>query len=67
MPESKLIKNRIAYLEHFLFTRPPEQVYMGDSEYAESAVEQENQQNELLAEEAQGEIVRLKDKLKQIC
>jgi len=48
--------NRKAYLQRFLSKRPPEQVYMGDSDYAEDAVEQENRHNEYLAEMIEEEI-----------
>jgi len=49
-------KNRKAYLERLLADSPMEQVYMGDSIYAEQAVEQENRHNQRLAERIEEEI-----------
>lgn len=43
------IANCIALLGRSLAQRPPEQHYMGDSDFAEDAVEAENRHNERLA------------------
>jgi len=58
------IKNKIAYLERMLRNKPEEQYYMGNSDCAESAVEQGNRYNEQLAEEIEKEIALLKIELK---
>lgn len=42
------IRNCIKLIDKIISTYPGEQVYMGDSEYAEMAVEQENAHNEWL-------------------
>ncbi len=56
--------NRKKYLEKMLFQRPDEQIYTGESYYAESAVEQENRHNELLAERIKKEIKRCENYIK---
>ena len=50
--------NRKNYLERFLKSRPQEAVYIGDSFYAEQAVEQENRHNEFLEKKVREEIVK---------
>jgi len=57
--------NRIRHFERFLETKPPEAYYMGESSYAEQAVECENQQNEMLAERISNHIKRMKSELKK--
>lgn len=42
--------NRIKYFENFLATKPSENIYVGESYYAEQAAEQENRNNDYLAE-----------------
>ncbi len=42
--------NRIKYFKRMLENRPSEAIYMGDSVYAEDAVEAENNRNEMMAE-----------------
>ncbi len=56
--------NRKEYLKRILAKRPSEQFYMGDSEYAEDAVEQENYNNELLAENIKKEIKKCEKYIK---
>jgi len=59
------IKNRIKYLKLFLESMPDEQYYMGESDYAEQAVDSENAHNMLLQKEIETEIKRLEKKLKK--
>ena len=48
--------NRKKYLERFLAQRPAEGAYIGSSEFAQDAVDQENRHNQLLADEVEDEI-----------
>jgi hypothetical protein len=57
--------NRIKFFERKLAERPTESVYVGDSEYAEQAVEQENQHNEWLAEKLERHIRYMKREAKK--
>ena len=57
--------NRIAYFEKMLNNAPGEQFYMGNSKYAEDAVEQENKHNEMLAEKIKGHIAYMKSELRK--
>ena len=52
----KHLLNRIAFLERKSKERPSEHVYMGDSDYAEQAVDEENRRNENLAEDIEAHI-----------
>ena len=60
--DSHLI-NRLKYFERMLANNPGEQCYVGNSEYAEDAVECENRHNEILAEEITEHIENLKEEL----
>lgn len=60
---TKHIENRIVYLKRFLDTRPNESVYMGNSVYAEDAVDQENRQNEIIAEDISEDVEYLEKEL----
>jgi hypothetical protein len=62
--ETSHIENCIKMLKRLLDTRPPEQVYMGESDYAEEAVEQENRINEDRAEAIESTIDSFKRELK---
>ena len=57
------IRQEIKRLEDFLKTKPVEQVYMGESDYAESAVEEENRINSEIEEKVKQRIKYLKSKL----
>lgn len=57
--------NRIAYFERMLSEYPGYQAYMGDSEYAEQAVEEENRQNEELYKQVEAHIKYLKSEAKK--
>ena len=57
--------NRLRYFRRMLADNPGEQYYMGNSEYAEDAVECENMHNEILAEEIKEHIEELKAECKQ--
>ena len=57
------IRNRSAYLKRKLNSRPPEATYGGDSWGVASAVECENRQNEILAEEIGEHIKELNNEL----
>jgi len=57
--------NRLNYFERMLKNRPGEMIYMGDSEYAEEAVDAENAMNEDLAEDIKIHIVDLKEEIKK--
>ncbi len=57
------LRNRINFFERKLKERPEEQYYMGDSDYAEQAVEQENRLNEELAEKITAHIKYMKSVL----
>lgn len=50
------IKQEIKRLEDFLKTKPVEQVYMGESDYAESVVEEENRINNEIEEKLSREL-----------
>jgi 2-keto-3-deoxy-L-rhamnonate aldolase RhmA len=58
------IGQEIKRLEDFLKTKPVEQVYMGESDYADSAVEEENRINNEIEEKVKQRIKYLKSKLK---
>ncbi len=64
MTESHIL-NCIKMLERLLATKPEPSVYMGDSEYAEQAVELENQANDDKAEIIQSRINSFKRELKR--
>ena len=55
--------NRLKYFERMLANKPSEMVYMGNSEYAEDAVESENAHNEDLAEDIEIHIIDLKEEI----
>ena len=57
--------NRIAFFERMLADNPGEQFYMGESEYAEDAVEQENRHNETLSKKIKGHIAYMKSELRK--
>ena len=57
--------NRIAYFERKLANRPSEMVYVGDSVYAEDAVDAENAHNEALAEDIKMHIDEMKEELER--
>lgn len=54
------LTNRIAYFKRKLAKAPSEQCYIGESDYAESAVEQENTHNNLLAQKIESHINYMK-------
>ena len=56
--------NRIRYFERMLFEKPQEQVYIGDSEYAESAVEQENRFNDDMEDKIRSHVAYMKKEAK---
>lgn len=57
--------NRIKYFERKLNNAPLYQFYMGDSEFAEDAVDQENRYNEELFESIKNHIIYMKKIAKQ--
>ena len=57
--------NRIKYFERMLDEKPSEQTYMGESFYAEQAVESENTHNELEAEKIKNHIKYMRSELNQ--
>ena len=57
------LSNRLKYFERMLANRPSEMIYMGDSEYAEDAVESENAHNEDLAGDIEIHIMDLKEEI----
>ena len=57
------IEQEIKRLEDFLKTKPAEQVYTGESDYAGSAVEEENRINNEIEEKVKQRIKYLKSKL----
>lgn len=59
------IEREIKRLEDFLKEKPAEEVYLGESDYAESAVEEENRINREIEEKVKRRIKYLKSKLKQ--
>lgn len=61
--ETSHIQNCIRMLERKLTSRPVEQVYIGDSDYAEDAVESENRHNEWLTELFSEKIKQFKHEL----
>ncbi|GAG90641.1 unnamed protein product, partial [marine sediment metagenome] len=56
--------NRIKYFERMLANRPSEFIYIGESYYAEDAVNSENAHNEELAENIEAHIWEMKEELK---
>lgn len=64
MGDNHLI-NRIKFMKRMLADRPSEFIYMGDSVYAEDAVEQENIHNEYLAEKITAHIKLLEKEAKK--
>jgi hypothetical protein len=58
------IYNRIAWLKRLLDTKPLEGYYIGSSDYAEQAVEQENNINNEIAERIKEQIIELEKELK---
>jgi len=63
--ETSHIENCIKMLKRALDTQPEPAVYMGDSDYASDAVDQENRHNENLAEELKSNIDSFKRELKR--
>ena len=59
------LKNRINFFKRRLVNIPLEQVYIGDSDAAEDAVEAENRANEILAEEITWHIRDMEKELKK--
>ena len=57
--------NRIKYFEKKLANRPSEAIYIGDSVYAEDAVEAENSHNEAMAEGVKEHIDQMKKEAKK--
>ena len=57
--------NRIKYFEKKMFSRPEEMIYIGDSDYAEGAVESENRQNEMIAEVIEAHLKYMKKEAKK--
>lgn len=57
--------NRIKYFERFLVTKPAEQVYIGESDIAESWVEQENRFNDSLESKIKNHIAYMKREAKK--
>jgi len=57
--------NRIRYFERFLATKPIPEVYIGDSEYAEAAVEEENRRNDDMADKISAHIAYMKKEAKR--
>jgi len=57
------LENRIAFFERKLKNKPPEQHYIGDSDYAEDAVNQENRNNERMAKDIIKHIKKMKKEL----
>jgi len=57
------LQNRLKYFRKMLADDPGEQYYMGNSDYAEDAVESENAQNEALAEDIKIHIIDLKEEI----
>lgn len=64
MTDQHLI-NRIDYFERKLANRPSEMIYIGDSVYAEDAVDAENTHNEGLAEDIKIHINEMKEEVKR--
>ena len=52
--------NRIKYFEKKMFSRPEEMIYIGDSDYAEQAVESENKHNERIADAIESHLKYMK-------
>ena len=59
------LTNRIKYFERKLLNMPGEEIYVGDSVYAEDAVEAENTHNKCLAENIKKHIFEMKKELKE--
>ena len=57
--------NRIKYFEKVLANRPDEEYYMGDSDYAQDAVDQENRHNENMAEDIEAHIKYMKSEARK--
>lgn len=57
------LENRIAFFERKLENKPQEQHYIGDSDYAEDAVDQENRNNERIAKDIVKHIKKMKKEL----
>lgn len=64
MTDQHLI-NRIKFFERKLLEKPEEAIYMGDSDYASDAVDQENRHNDEMAEKIQAHIEYMKKIAKQ--
>lgn len=58
------LANAIRYWKRQLACQPEEQYYMGDSDYVESVVESENEQNRIMAEKIDNLITRLEKEAK---
>jgi len=52
----KHLLNRIKFFQRLLSEKPEEQHYMGESDFAEDCVNQENIQNEMIAESIEKKI-----------
>jgi len=63
--ETTHIENCIAMLKQVLKSKPPYQVYIGDSYYAERTVDEENHQNDMMEEEVLGHIDFFKKELEK--
>ena len=61
------LSNRLKYFKRMLANRPSEFIYMGDSDYAEDAVEAENAHNEALAEDIKIHIGDIEEEIKRRC
>ena len=61
------LSNRLKYFKRRLADRPSEFIYMGDSVYAEDAVEAENAHNEALAEDIKIHIEDIEEEVKRRC
>jgi len=57
------LKNRLNYFKKMLANRPSEMLYVGDSVYAEDAVDAENAHNEGLAEDIKIHIGDIKEEI----
>ena len=64
MTEQHLI-NSIKFFKRKLANMPVEAIYIGDSYYAEDAVNSENAHNEALAEDIKEHISEMKEELKK--
>lgn len=59
--------NRLKYFRKKLSNMPSEFIYVGDSVYAEDAVEAENAHNEALAEDIKIHIEDMEEEIKKRC